>query len=145
MVGSRRKKEKVYLPIVEAFVEEIRRLGMASKEAGDEQRKNASKFAKLFFEYMFGTRDFYKFIKNDKAQATTVYPYNMHGSLMKTYKGIKNNQAVPCVTMPNEIVEVRIKPLHNADSAIKKTSLKFDVQIKAQPKKVMSAILPWNK
>lgn len=33
------KKEKVYLPIVEAFVEEIRRLGMASKEAGDEQRK----------------------------------------------------------------------------------------------------------
>lgn len=95
--------------------------------------------------------------------ATTVYPYNMHGSLMKTYKGIKNNQAVPCVTMPNEIVEVRIKPrsqttlevyfdqwiismrLHNADSAIKKTSLKFDVQIKAQPKKVMSAILPWNK
>lgn len=87
----------------------------------------------------------------------------MHGSLMKTYKGIKNNQAVPCVTMPNEIVEVRIKPrsqttlevyfdqwiismrLHNADSAIKKTSLKFDVQIKAQPKKVMSAILPWNK
>ena len=157
------KKEKVYLPIVEAFVEEIRRLGMASKEAGDEQRKNASKFAKLFFEYMFGTRDFYKFVKNDKAQATTVYPYNMHGSLMKTYKGIKNNQAVPCVTMPNEIVEVRIKPrsqttlevyfdqwiismrLHNADSAIKKTSLKFDVQIKAQPKKVMSAILPWNK
>ena len=57
------KKEKVYLPIVEAFVEEIRRLGMASKEAGDEQRKNASKFAKLFFQYMFGTRDFYKFIK----------------------------------------------------------------------------------
>ena len=31
------KKEKVYLPIVEAFVEEIRRLGMASKEAGDEK------------------------------------------------------------------------------------------------------------
>ena len=138
-------------------------MGNLNVVAGDEQRKNASKFAKLFFEYMFGTRDFYKFIKNDKAQATTVYPYNMHGSLMKTYKGIKNNQAVPCVTMPNEIVEVRIKPrsqttlevyfdqwiismrLHNADSAIKKTSLKFDVQIKAQPKKVMSAILPWNK
>ena len=111
---------------------------------------------------MFGTRDFYKFIKDDKAKATTVYPYNMHGSLMKTYKGVKNKQAVPCVTMPEEIVEVRIKPrskttleiffdqwiismrLHNADSTIKKTSLKFDVQIKAQPKKVMSAILPWE-
>ncbi len=32
---------------------------MASKEAGDEQRKNASKLAKLFYVYMFGTRDFY--------------------------------------------------------------------------------------
>ena len=157
------KMDTVYYPIVEAFVEEIRRLGMVKNAADDEQRKNASEFAKLFFEYMFGTRDFYKFIKDDKAEATTVYPYNMHGSLMKTYKGVKNAQAVPCVTMPEEIVEVRIKPrskttleiffdqwiismrLHNADSSIRKTSLKFDVQIKAQPKKVMSAILPWEK
>ena len=82
---------------------------------------------------------------------------------MKTYKGIKNNQAVPCVTMPEEIVEVRIRPsskttmeiffdqwiismrLHNADSSIKKTSLKFDVQIKAQPRKIMSTTIPWNE
>lgn len=156
------KMDTVYLPIVEAFVEELRRLGMVANDVDDEQRKGASEFAKLFFEYMFGTRDFYKFIKDDKAKATTVYPYNMHGSLMKTYKGVKNTQAVPCVTMPEEIVEVRIKPrskttleiffdqwiismrLHNADSSIRKTSLKFDVQIKAQPKKVMSAILPWE-
>lgn len=34
--------------------------------------------------------------------------------------------------------------LHNADSKISKTSLKFDVQIKAQPRKVMGTILPWN-
>lgn len=156
------KMDTVYLPIVEAFVEEIRRLGMVANNADEQQRKNTREFVKLFFEYMFGTRDFYKFIKDDKAKATTVYPYNMHGSLMKTYKGVKNKQAVPCVTMPEEIVEVRIKPrskttleiffdqwiismrLHNADSTIKKTSLKFDVQIKAQPKKVMSAILPWE-
>jgi len=156
------KMDTVYYPIVEAFVKEIRRLGMACENASDEDREKASDFAKLFFEFMFGTRDFYKFIKDDRAKATTVYPYNMHGSLMKTYKGDKNKQAVPCVTMPEEIVEVRIKPrskttlevffdqwivsmrLHNADSSIKKTSLKFDVQIKAQPKKVMSAILPWE-
>lgn len=157
------KMDTVYLPIVTAFVKELRRLGMVSENSDDRQRKSASEFSRLFFEYMFGTRDFYKFIKDDKAKATKVFPYNMHGSLMKTYKGVKNQQAVPCVTMPEEMVEVRIKPkskttlevyfdqwiismrLHNADSSIKKTSLKFDVQIKAQPKKVMGSILPWQK
>ena len=64
--------------------------------------------------------------------------------------------------LPDEIVEVRVKPkskttmeiyfdqwiismrLHNADTKITRTSLKFDVQIKAQPRKVMGTILPWN-
>lgn len=157
------KMEKVYSPIVTAFVEELRRLGMVEKGASEQRRVQAKEFAQLFFEYMFGTQDFYKFIKDDSARATLIYPYNMHGSLMKTYKGIKNNQAVPCVTMPEEIVEVRIRPsskttmeiffdqwiismrLHNADSSIKKTSLKFDVQIKAQPRKIMSTTIPWNE
>lgn len=156
------KMDTIYLPIVQAFVEELRRLGVVAVDADDDQREKASEFSKVFFEYMFGTQDFYKFIKDDKARATTVYPYNMHGSLMKTYKGVKNEQAVPCVTMPEEIVEVRMKPkskttleiyfdqwiismrLHNADSSIRRTSLKFDVQIKAQPKKVMNTILPWG-
>ena len=156
------KMDTVYYPIVNAFVIELRRLGMVRSSDSDEVKSNAKEFSRLFFEYMFGTRDFYKFIKDDKSKATTVYPYNMHGSLMKAYKGEKNEQAVPCVTMPEEIVEVRVKPnskttleiffdqwiismrLHNADSSINKTSLNFDVQIKAQPKKVMSVILPWN-
>lgn len=157
------KMDTVYFPIVEAFVKELRRLGMITNDMDDEQRKAASEFSKLFFEYMFGTRDFYKFIKDDKAKATTVYPYNMHGSLMKPYGEVRNEQAVSCVTMPEEMVEVRIKPrskttleiyfdqwiismrLHNADSSIRKTALKFDVQIKAQPRKVMSAVLPWGE
>ena len=87
----------------------------------------------------------------------------MHGSLMHPYGVIKNEQAVQTITMPEEIVEVRIKPkskttieiyfdqwiismrLHNADTKITRTSLKFDVQIKAQPRKVMGTILPWNE
>ena len=86
----------------------------------------------------------------------------MHGCLMKDYNGHKNKQAVQTITMPEEIVEVRLKPkskttieiyfdqwiismrLHNADSKISRTSLKFDVQIKAQPRKVMGTILHWQ-
>ena len=82
---------------------------------------------------------------------------------MQPYKNQKNNQAVKPITLPEEIVEVRVKPkskttleiyfdqwiitmrLHNADTKIGRTSLKFDVQIKAQPRKVMGTILPWNK
>ena len=161
-IAADEKMDNVYCPIVTAFVEELRRLGMVEKGASTQRKNEAKEFAQLFFEYMFGTQDFYKFIKDDSAKATLIYPYNMHGSLMKTYKGKKNDQAVPCVTMPEEIVEVRIKPsskttmeiyfdqwiismrLHNADSSIRKTSLKFDVQIKAQPKKIMSTTIPWD-
>lgn len=155
------KKDTIYYPIIKLFVDEIRRLGICEETDSEERRAEAKHFAEEFFEYMFGTQDFYKFIKDDNSNSTKVYPYNMHGTLMKSYKGNKNEKAVKSINMPEEIVEVRIKPkskttleiyfdqwiismrLHNADTKITKTSLKFDVQIKAQPRKVMGTILPW--
>ncbi len=157
------KMDSIYYPIVKLFVKEIKRLGIADEKAAHEQQLKAKRFTQLFFEYMFGTQDFYKFIKDDNSRATKVYPYNMHGSLMNPYNGNKNEQAVKSINMPEEIVEVRVKPkskttievyfdqwiismrLHNADSKITKTSLKFDVQIKAQPRKVMGTVLHWDK
>lgn len=156
------KRELIYYPIIKAFVTEIRRLGLYKEDDLPEKQEEAKEFARLFFEYMFGTQDFYKFIKEDINKATKVYPYNMHGTLMKPYNGNRNDQAVHSITMPQEIVEVRVKPksmttfeiyfdqwiismrLHNADTKISKTSLKFDVQIKAQPRKVMGVVIPWN-
>ena len=151
-----------YAPIIKLFVKEIKELGMANSDDSIEKQNNVIDFSQLFFEYMFGTQDFYKFIKDDSSESTKVYPYNMHGTLMRPYKGEKNNRAVKMITMPEEIVEVRIKPnskttmeiyfdkwiitmrLHNADTKITRTSLKFDVQIKAQPRKVMGNVLPWD-
>lgn len=156
------KKETIYYPIIKLFVDEIRRLGICEEKDSEKRKLEAKCFTEKFFEYMFGTQDFYKFIKDDNSSSTKVYPYNMHGSLMKPYRGNKNEQAVKSINMPQEIVEVRIKPkskttleiyfdqwiismrLHNADTKITKTSLKFDVQIKAQPRKVMGTILPWD-
>ncbi|MHC1722933.1 MAG: HaeIII family restriction endonuclease [Aminipila sp.] len=156
------KMDAIYYPIIKLFVKEIKRLGITDETDTDERQEDAKKFTRLFFEHMFGTQDFYKFIKDDRSKATKVYPYNMHGSLMKSYNGNKNEQAVQSITMPLEIVEVRIKPkskttieiyfdqwiismrLHNADTKITRTSLKFDVQIKAQPRKVMATVLPWS-
>lgn len=156
------KMDAIYFPIIKSFVKEIRHLGIADENADILHTESAKKFTQAFFEYMFGTQDFYKFIKDDGAKATKVYPYNMHGSLMRPFHGHKNEQAAKTITMPEEIVEVRIKPkskttieiyfdqwiismrLHNADTKITRTSLKFDVQIKAQPRKVMGTILPWN-
>lgn len=155
------KMDTIYYPIIKLFVKEIKRLGTYKEHDSIEKQENAKEFTRLFFEYMFGTQDFYKFIKEDNSKATKVYPYNMHGSLMRPFGGNKNDQAVQTITMPEEIVEVRVKPkskttieiyfdqwiismrLHNADTKITKTSLKFDVQIKAQPRKVMGTILPW--
>lgn len=156
------KMDSIYYPILKLFVREIKQLGTVSEAASTEKQEKAKHFTQLFFEYMFGTQDFYKIIKEDGSNATKVYPYNMHGTLMRPYNGNKNEQAVQTITMPGEIVEVRIKPkskttieiyfdqwiismrLHNADTKITRTSLKFDVQIKAQPRKVMGTILPWN-
>lgn len=156
------KFDEIYYPIIKLFVKEIKRLGVISEEATEERRIEAMIFAKMLFEYMFGTRDFYKIIKDDKSNATKIYPYNMHGTLMNAYDGEVNDQAVKSITMPEEIVEARVKPkskttmeiyfdqwiismrLHNADKKITKTSLKFDVQIKAQPKKVMGMQIAWN-
>lgn len=156
------KMDTIYLPIIKLFVAEIKRLGIADEADDEEKQKSAKAFTQMFFEYMFGTQDFYKFIKDDASGATKVYPYNMHGTLMKPYGEYKNKQSVQMITMPDEIVEVRVKPkskttieiyfvqwiismrLHNADTKITRTSLKFDVQIKAQPRKVMGTILHWN-
>lgn len=156
------KKDIFYAPIIELFIKEIKRLGIVNQHDSIEKQENAKNVTKLFFEYMFGTQDFYKFIKDDSSESTKVYPYNMRGTLMRPYERVKNNQAVKMITMPEEIVEVRAKPnskttmeiyfdqwiismlLHNADTKITRTSLKFDVQIKAQPRKVMGNILPWD-
>lgn len=156
------KMDTIYYPIIKLFVKEIKRLGIVKESANEKKREDAKQFTRLFFEYMFGTQDFYKFIKDDNSNATKVYPYNMHGLLMCPFNGNKNEQAVQTINMPEEIVEVRIKPkskttieiyfdqwiitmrLHNADTKITRTSLKFDVQIKAQPRKVMGIVLPWN-
>ena len=165
MVMCRRQNGKMdvfYAPIIKLFINEIKRLGVTNQNDSIEKQESAKTFTKLFFEYMFGTQDFYKFIKDDSSESTKVYPYNMHGTLMCPYEGVKNNQAVKMITMPEEIVEVRAKPnskttmeiyfdqwiismrLHNADTKITRTSLKFYVQIKAQPRKVMGNILPWD-
>ena len=156
------KMDTIYYPIIKLFVTEIKRLGIVNENDSIEKQESAKLFTKAFFEYMFGTQDFYKFIKENGSKSTKVYPYNMHGSLMRSSNGNRNLQAVQTITMPEEIVEVRIKPkskttieiyfdqwiismrLHNADTKITRTSLKFDVQIKAQPRKVMGTILPWN-
>lgn len=156
------KMDTVYHPVVKLFAEEIRRLGTAPADASAKQRESAGEFTRLFFEYMFGTQDFYKVIKEDASKSTKIYPYNMHGSLMKSFRDKKSMQSAQCIAMPQEIVDVRVKPqskttmeiffdqwiismrLHNADSRIRKTSLKFDVQIKAQPKKIMGTMLPWE-
>lgn len=157
------KMDTIYYPIIQLFVKEIKRLGINENESDENAYQQTEQFTKALFEYLFGTQDFYKFVKEDHAKATKVYPYNMHGSLMRPYGEIKNIQAVHTITMPKEIVEVRVKPkskttleiyfdqwivsmrLHNADTKIGRTSLKFDVQIKAQPRKIMGMILPWNQ
>ena len=150
-------KNTVYCDIVEAYIEEI--YSQAVSITDDEKKE---KFASSFFEYMFGQYDFYKVIKMDKKKTVKLQPYNIHGNLRKAYHGEKSNQSSSKANVPKEIVLVRKKPnskttleihfenwiismrIHNADGPIKMTSLKWDVQIIAQPHTISIGEINWK-
>ena len=66
------KMDVFYAPIIKLFINEIKRLGVTNQNDSIEKQESAKTFTKLFFEYMFGTQDFYKFIKDDSSESTKV-------------------------------------------------------------------------
>lgn len=119
------KVDTVYLPVLTAFEDEIKRLCEVHRE----------KFISGLFSYLLGRHDFYKVIKWDSNKTVSVQSMNLTGSLEW---GRKWN-------IPQEVEIIKRKPnsnstllvsfsggwqlsfrLHNASSMIE-PSLKFDI------------------
>jgi hypothetical protein len=125
----------VYLPILEAFVEELKRIYKIDPE----------KTARNLVEYLIGNKDYYKEIKS--SGKLEIQAFNLHGTLNRAFKSIRPKIETPRIKLPTKIVKIEFKDdsdttiivtldqgwilsfrIHNASSRIE-PSLKFDINL----------------
>lgn len=129
----------VYMPILNAFIKELRRLYEEDKEL----------VSKNLISYLVWNRDFYKVIK--KRNIIEIHAYNMNWTLNQKFNNIEPVYTTPIIRLPTKIVSIWFKEdskttveihldnewalsfrIHNASSRVE-TSLKFDVQLLNSP------------
>lgn len=146
------KEKDVYVPLLKAFIEEIKRSYQKHPE-----------LPKRLVEYLLGEYDFYKVISIDKRKITKIQTYNLRGTLNKATRNKKPKTIIPISNLPTRMVAIDFKPLststvelyldngwqfsfriHNASTKVE-TSLKFDIQIIGMPSTIISLECLWNK
>lgn len=145
------KAEDVYIPLLDAFVNEINK---ANAENKDIPRK--------MVEYLLGEFDFYKVISIDNKNVTQIQTYNLRGTLNQASEKERPKIIVPVSSLPTRIVSLGFKPgsdntvelymdggwqfsfrIHNASTYVE-SSLKFDIQIIGMPASIISINCSWN-
>lgn len=145
------KIEQFYLPVLEAFINETRRLDCAHPNV----------VPGALIEYLLGRHDFYKIISIDSNRTTEIQAYNLFGTLNRNAGRIRPQSRVQRVALPTHIYDIRLKPdsettaiitcdngwavslrIHNADKIVE-PSLKFDVNLVGTPPVLGSIIEPW--
>lgn len=145
------KNEKVYIPLLQAFIDEVNR----------SYRKDKSMPRKMI-EYLIGIEDYYKIVSKDSKRVTLIHTFNMHDTLNKPGKNTISAITVPVVEHPTRLVALEFKPesentvemylnngwqlsfrIHNASTKVE-PSLKFDVQFVGMPTSVLNIECRWN-
>ena len=149
------KIDRFYVPILKEFIKEFRNI---CNEYPDAPQKLLS--------YFFGSKDFYKIISLEKDSQTKVVAFNMNGTLNKPSSNQKPIYKVKQIHYPTRLVDIGFKKsngenskttisiifdggwqidmrLHNADSKIKVTGLKYDVQLTGQPNDIYQQQRSW--
>lgn len=145
------KEQKVYVPLLEAFMSELNRAYEADNTITEK-----------LMSYLLGIRDFYKVVAIDKKQITEFQTFNLRGELNCNGKKKKATLFVPIAELPNEIIKLRFKPnstntlelymnngwalsfrIHNA-STIVEPSLKFDIQFVGVPRDIITINCSWK-
>ena len=92
------KDEEVYVPLLQAFMDEIQR-----------DYQTDAFMSKKMVEYLIGTDDYYKIVSHDKRRKTSIQTFNLHGSLNQPGKKKKSPHHVPIVELPTELVAMKFK------------------------------------
>ena len=146
------KEESVYIPLLEAFMKELRRL----------EQEYPEEIPAELVRYLLGRNDFYKVITNDARGLTTIQAYNLFGSLNQPSKSARPLNRVHCLQLPTKFYDISYKKnsrntvivtcdggwafsfrIHNASTTVE-PSLKFDVQIVGMPPELHTQIEPWE-
>ena len=134
------KRERIYVPLLNAFRDEVFRLNDRNPEVPS-----------LLVRYLIGSFPFYKIIKDDQHQMVVVKAFNINGELNKTVNGFKSRYKTPKINLPTRIVELDFKEgsdttlvmildggweisfrIHNASTYVER-SLKFDIKLLGNP------------
>lgn len=145
------KSERVYVPLLKAFMQELRLTYGNHKE-----------LPQKMVEYLLGEFDFYKVVSIDNQRMTQINTFNLHGTLNKNGKRNKAKATIPRVLLPTRIVSLDFKPgsdntielyldggwqfsfrIHNASTMVE-SSLKFDVQIIGMPTTIVTINCRWR-
>ncbi len=145
------KDKGVYIPLLQAFMDEIIRSSNSNAEV-----------PQRMVEYLLGEFDFYKVISIDSRRITQIQTYNLHGRLNQASSISKPKIEVPIAYLPTRIVSLEFKPnstntvelymdggwqfsfrIHNASTKVE-TSLKFDIQIVGMPTTIISIDCKWH-
>lgn len=145
------KSERVYVPLLKAFMQELRLTYANHKE-----------LPQKMVEYLLGEFDFYKVVSIDNQRVTQINTFNLHGTLNKNGRRNKAKATIPRVLLPTRIVSLDFKPgsdntielyldggwqfsfrIHNASTMVE-SSLKFDVQIIGMPTTIVTINCRWR-
>ena len=145
------KSERVYVPLLKAFMQELRLTYANHKE-----------LPQKMVEYLLGEFDFYKVVSIDNQRVTQINTFNLHGTLNKNGKRNKATVTIPRVLLPTRIVSLDFKPgsdntielyldggwqfsfrIHNASTMVE-SSLKFDIQIIGMPTTIVTINCRWR-
>lgn len=145
-----KKEDTVYIPLLNAFITEIKR----------DYEKDKNVPARLV-EYLLGKYDFYKLIGIDAKHTTSIMTFNLRGTLNKASKNKSPLKQIPISKLPTRIVSLELKPdsnntaelyldngwqfsfrIHNASTMVE-PSLKFDIQIIGMPTTILTINCKW--
>ena len=144
------KETSVYIPILAAFIDELRRLSAGHPNLPE-----------LLVEYLIGNQDFYKIIAMENMNSTRIQVFNFLGTLNQSYGNIRPTIRIPRLRLPTRFYNIDFKEnsqttievvfdngwqislrIHNASSRVE-PSLKFDVQLISTPQEVFYHDEPW--
>lgn len=146
------KQELVYLPVLEAFITELKALYEA----------HGSVVTRGLIQYLLGSNgaDYYKMIHYNH-RITRVIPFNLFGSLNQASGSSAPDTKIPPIDLPTKIIDISLKEnslttvnltmdngwsisfrIHSA-STIVEPSLKFDIQLIGQPANLFFLDVAW--
>lgn len=146
-----KKDESIYVPILNAFMKELKRLEVENPEIVPQK----------FLSYLLGVNDFYKVISKDSKKVTQISVYNIYGTLNRNAGKIKPQTVIPKLVLPSKFYDISYKHkskntiiatcdngwavsmrIHSAATLVE-SSLKFDVNLIGVPPSLYTHHEPW--